>query len=169
MGAILPREVFLATAKRSTRARRAARTLQLAVQIAAQDNGLPGSATVRRWARAALAGALARVTIRIVDETEGRRLNRTYRGRNHATNVLSFAYDSSGGAVCGDVVLCAPVVRREAGRQGKEADAHFAHLVVHGLLHLQGYDHDKPRAAKTMESLETEILAKLGYPDPYRS
>ena len=89
------------------------------------------------------------------------------RDRDYATNVLSFGYGASGDALEGDLVLCAPVLRREARAQGKPLAAHVAHLAVHGALHLQGYDHETPRAAARMEALETRILAKLGFPDPY--
>jgi probable rRNA maturation factor len=140
--------------------------LALDVQVAARRARFPGAAALRRWARAAVAGA-ADVTVRVVGEAEARRLNRVYRGRDRATNVLSCAYERRTGAVSGDIALCAPVIRREAARQGKRIEAHYAHLVVHGLLHLQGYDHEAPRAARRMEALETQILAKLGYPDPY--
>ena len=141
---------------------------QLAVQMAARGAGLPSAAKLRRWARAAMRGD-ARVTIRVVGTSEARRLNRVYRRKDYATNVLSFCYGADGGnGVSGDIVLCAPVVRREAARQRKALDAHFAHLVVHGVLHLRGYDHGDASAAKRMEALETKVLAKLGYPDPYR-
>ena len=140
--------------------------LALDVQLAARRSRFPSRAKVRRWARAAIRRP-ADVTVRVVGEAEGRRLNRVYRGRDRATNVLSFAYDRGRGGVAGDLLLCAPVIRREASRQGKPLEAHYAHLVVHGLLHLQGYDHEAPRAARRMEALETQILAKLGYPDPY--
>ena len=140
--------------------------LTIAVQFAARRARLPSPAKVRRWARAAVRRA-ADVTVRIVGEAEGRRLNRAYRGKDRATNVLSFRYDGARRAVNGDIALCAPVIRREAARQGKPLEAHYAHLVVHGLLHLQGYDHEAPRSARRMEALETRILAELGYPDPY--
>jgi probable rRNA maturation factor len=141
--------------------------LALDVQVATKRARFPGRETLRRWARAAVGGP-ASVTVRVVGEAEARRLNRVYRGHDRPTNVLSFPYERRGDAVCGDIALCAPVIRREAARQGKPLEAHYAHLVVHGLLHLQGYDHEAPRAAKRMEALETQILAKLGYPDPYR-
>jgi probable rRNA maturation factor len=141
-------------------------SLALDVQLAARRARFPSRAKVRRWARAAMRRP-ADVTLRVVGEAEGRRLNRVYRGRDRATNVLSFAYGRGRGGVAGDIALCAPVIRREASRQGKRLEAHYAHLVVHGLLHLQGYDHEAPRAARRMEALETQILAKLGYPDPY--
>jgi probable rRNA maturation factor len=107
--------------------------------------------------------------VRIVGAAEARRLNRRYRGRDHATNVLAFPYASSRRAVQGDIVLCAPVIAREALAQGKTLEAHFAHLTVHGLLHLQGHDHSGRREAARMEALEKKLLAKLGYPDPYAS
>jgi probable rRNA maturation factor len=140
--------------------------LALDVQVAAKRARSPTRAALRRWARAAVSGA-ACVTVRIVGEAEGRRLNRVYRGRDRPTNVLSFVYERNAHAVVGDIALCAPVVRREAARQGKRLEAHYAHLVVHGLLHLQGYDHEAAREARRMQALETQILAKLGYPDPY--
>jgi len=108
-------------------------------------------------------------TLRLVDAEEGQALNRDYRGKIHATNVLSFAYgmEAEDGALTGDIVLCAPVVEREAREQGKTLTAHYAHLTVHGLLHLQGYDHEKKVQAVTMESLESFIMQRLGFPDPY--
>ncbi|MGB5080095.1 MAG: rRNA maturation RNase YbeY, partial [Burkholderiales bacterium] len=114
--------------------------------------------------------ALARpgeITVRIVGAAEAWHLNRRYSGRDYATNVLSFPYALSARLVHGDIVLCAPVIAREARAQGKSVEAHFAHLTVHGLLHLQGHDHSGPRAAARMEALEKRILGKLGYPDPY--
>jgi probable rRNA maturation factor len=121
---------------------------------------------VRRWASAALKRP-GEITVRIVGNAEGRRLNRRYRGEDHATNVLSFPYALSQSMVQGDIVLCAPVIAREARSQGKTLEAHFAHLTVHAMLHLQGYDHGRPRAAERMEALERKLLTKLGYPDPY--
>ena len=120
---------------------------------------------LRRWVRATEPGA-AEVTVRFVDAEEGRSLNAQYRGKNYATNVLTFAYARQP-VLSGDLVLCLPVVLREAAEQGKRADAHFAHLVVHGMLHLQGYDHESGADARIMEQLEREILGRLGYPDPY--
>ncbi len=125
---------------------------------------LPGPAALRRWARAAADGA-ATVTLRFVGKREGQTLNALYRGKEYATNVLAFLYDAA--RIEGDIVLCAPVVREEARAQGKTLADHCAHLVVHGMLHLQGYDHDTVRAARTMEARETAILATLGVPDPY--
>jgi probable rRNA maturation factor len=109
------------------------------------------------------------ITVRIVGTAECRRLNSRYRGENHATNVLSFPYENTGGAVRGDIVLCAPVIAREARDQDKSMEAHYAHLTVHAVLHLQGYDHKRRRDAKRMEALEKRLLTKLGYPDPYET
>ena len=122
----------------------------------------PPAAQLRAWALAA-ARAGAEVTLRVVGAAEARRLNRAFRRRGYATNVLSFAYSR----LRGDVVLCHPVIRREARAQGKSLAAHYAHLVVHGMLHLQGNDHERAAAAQAMESLESEIIVQLGYPDPY--
>ena len=107
------------------------------------------------------------ITVRIVGAAEARFLNRRYRGRDYAPNVLAFPYDAPRGLLRGDVVLCAPVIAREALVQGKSLEAHFAHLTVHGLLHLLGHDHATRREAARMEALEKSLLAKLGYPDPY--
>lgn len=137
----------------------------LSVQYAVRDAALPTRAEVRKWLRAAGPGA-AEVTVRFVGEDEGRALNARYRGKDRATNVLSFPY-ARAPRLAGDLVLCVPVVLREAAQQGKAVPAHFAHLVVHGMLHLQGYDHEKAAEARAMEQKEREILARLGYPDPY--
>jgi probable rRNA maturation factor len=125
---------------------------------------VPSDPLLRRWARAALKRP-AEVTLRIVAATEARRLNREFRGKDYATNVLTFVYDEA--MLCGDIVLCAPVVAREAREQGKPVANHWAHLVVHGLLHLQGHDHERPDEAERMEKLERRILRGLGIPDPY--
>ena len=119
-----------------------------------------------RWVRAALAGG-GQITIRLVDADEGRALNKDYRGKDYATNVLSFPYDTEP-LVTGDLVICPAVVAREAAEQNKPLAAHYAHLTVHGMLHLQGRDHDNHEDAQAMEDEEREILAALGYPDPYR-
>jgi probable rRNA maturation factor len=144
--------------------------LALTVQTAVNSPGLPTRSQLRRWLAAAI-GRSAAITVRFVGLAEARALNRVYRGRDYATNVLSFGYGGSGRGrtLEGDLVLCAPVLRREARAQGKPLAAHVAHLAVHGALHLQGYDHETPRTAARMESLETKILAKLGFPDPYTS
>jgi len=106
------------------------------------------------------------ITLRFVDAEESRAVNREFRGKDSPTNVLSFPYDPAP-ALAGDLLLCVPLVLAEAQAQGKEALAHFAHLVVHGMLHLQGYDHESGIDAARMEGRERDILAKLGYPDPY--
>ena len=143
--------------------RRAA--LALTLQVATRSRRLPAPARLRRWARAALARS-ARVTLRIVGEREGESLNREFRRKPGATNVLSFCYDEDA-CLAGEVVLCAPVIAREARAQGKTLDAHYAHLTVHGLLHLQGYDHEKLRQARIMEAREVSILRRLGFRNPY--
>ena len=120
---------------------------------------------VARWIRAALA-APAEITVRVVDGEEGQALNRDFRGKDYATNVLTFDY-SREPVVSADLVLCAPVVAREAAEQAKSIEAHYAHLLVHGTLHAQGFDHEKARDAKVMEARETQILAALGFEDPY--
>lgn len=145
--------------------RRRARTA-VTVQYGVPRAGLPARVSLERWARVAL-HRTADVTVRFVGAAEGRALNRRYRGRDYATNVLTFAYSAAGRALEGDIVLCAPVVEREARGQGKPLVAHFAHLVVHGLLHLQGYDHEGDQDAQRMEAAERRILGKLGFPDPY--
>jgi probable rRNA maturation factor len=139
----------------------------LTLQNATRSPSVPTPRTLRRWARAALRRPAA-VAVRVVGTAEGRQLNRTWRGRDYATNVLSFAYGSDGGLLCGDLVLCAPVLAREARQQGKRLIAHYAHLVVHGLLHLQGEDHESESQALRMEARERRILKSLGYADPYR-
>lgn len=126
---------------------------------------LPPKTTIRRWVMAAL-GADAELTIRFVGEEEGRELNAEYRSKDYATNVLSFSY-SVEPLVTGDLVLCWPVVVREAGEQGKSLEEHLAHLIVHGVLHLQGWDHENDEDAADMEAQEAGILAELGYQDPY--
>jgi len=141
--------------------------LDLTVQKAVNSPGLPTKTELRRWLTAALARP-AVITVRFVGAAEGRRLNSAYRGRDYATNVLSFAYeDARDGTLAGDIVLCAPVLRGEARAQGKTLAAHIAHLAVHGALHLQGLDHRNQRAAQRMEAKERTILGRLGFPDPY--
>ncbi|WP_374279013.1 rRNA maturation RNase YbeY [Azonexus sp.] len=139
--------------------------LNLSVQYACNREGLPLRADFVRWARAALVGG-GEITIRLVDADEGRALNAEYRGKDYATNVLSFPYDTEP-VVTGDLVICPEVVAREAAEQNKPLAAHYAHLTVHGMLHLQGWDHEDDEEAQQMEDEEREILAALGYPDPY--
>ncbi|SMB25971.1 putative metal-dependent hydrolase [Sterolibacterium denitrificans] len=161
-------------AQRSTR-------LSLAVQYACADPALPSRAQLRRWVRAALNAASATsavndsatVTIRFVDAEEGRALNHAYRSqagqsRDYATNVLSFPY-APPPQLAGDLVICQPVVRREATAQDKPLRHHLAHLVIHGMLHLQGFDHESDADALRMENEERRILARFRIPDPYRA
>lgn len=136
------------------------------VQCAATARNVPTPARIRQWARAALTSD-ARVTIRIVGQAEGRLLNRSYRNRDYATNVLTFVFRDAP-PFEGDIALCAPVITREARAQRKTVAAHYAHMVVHGLLHLQGYDHENDKDAAAMERRERTLLARFGYPDPYR-
>jgi probable rRNA maturation factor len=124
-------------------------------------------AKVARWVRAALDGAAGEITLRIVGEAEGRELNRGFRGKDDATNVLTFDYQRKPSVVA-DIVLCAPVVAREAREQRKPLEAHYAHLVVHGTLHALGFDHERTRDAQVMEAREVELLAALGWPNRYR-
>ena len=124
----------------------------MTVQYAVPRRGVPSAAFLRRW-------AIAPVTLRIVGEAEGRRLNRTFRKKRRATNVLTFE--------TGDVVLCHPVIRREARKSGKRLRDHYAHLVVHGCLHLRGYDHENKRDAARMEAREVRVLARGGIRNPY--
>lgn len=150
--------------------------LSLSVQYACSEESLPVRAQLRRWVSAAClaangADAFAEITLRFVDAEEGRVLNREYRGRgqaskDYATNVLSFPY-APAPQLAGDLVLCRPVVLREAQEQGKPLQAHVAHLVVHGMLHLQGFDHETDADAERMEVQERIILARFGFADPY--
>lgn len=134
--------------------------------------GLPSAVSVRRWMEAALVGhrRAAEVSVRFVDSTEGRALNRDYRGKDYATNVLSFPVVLPPGVsspLLGDLVICAPVVALEALGQDKALNDHYAHLLVHGCLHLRGMDHGNDRDAEAMEARERRILATLGIADPY--
>lgn len=147
--------------------------LSAQVQRRSESILVPGPDDLTMWANAAFTAVMdepAEVTIRIVDEAEGVALNRDYRGREGATNVLSFSYGRGPfeqPGLLGDVVICAPVVEREARSQNKSIEAHWAHMVVHGVLHLCGYDHEKARDAREMERLESRILLELGFPAPY--
>ncbi|MEN8640455.1 rRNA maturation RNase YbeY [Pseudomonas sichuanensis] len=139
----------------------------------ATDAASPDDAAFRRWCELALRqrSADSEMTIRLVDEAEGRELNHTYRHKDYATNVLSFPADVPDDLLdiplLGDLVICVAVVEREAQEQGKSLEAHWAHLVIHGCLHLLGYDHIDDDEAEEMEGLERELLAELGHPDPY--
>lgn len=152
--------------------------LDVSVGYAVPRAGLPSAVSFRRWVAAALDGRIleADLAIRIVDSKEGRALNRHYRGKDYATNVLSFPAEMAEGVkmpkgvkmpLLGDLVLCAPVIAREAREQKKALAGHYAHLTVHGALHLLGWDHADDREADAMEQLEREILAALGIADPY--
>lgn len=146
--------------------------LDVGVSYGLPRKGLPAAASFRKWAAAAARGRIrkADLAIRLVDEKEGRSLNRHYRGKDYATNVLSFPADLPEGVglpLLGDLVICAPVVAREAAEQGKPLAAHYAHLTVHGVLHLLGLDHEDEREAEAMERIEREVMAALGFPDPY--
>lgn len=146
-------------------------TIEVLVQRAATHDPLPADDTFGRWVRAALQGReSAELTIRIVEPEESRRLNARYRGKDAPTNVLSFPADLPDG-VCpellGDVVICAAVVAAEANEQGKPESAHWAHLTIHGVLHLLGHDHRSEAAAEAMEGLEIDLLESLGIPNPY--
>lgn len=149
-------------------------TLDLEVQLALEAPGLPASAQLRRWAEAALDGAEREgdleLVIRIVNEAESASLNETYRHKQGPTNVLSFSFEGPAGVdtnLLGDIVICAPVVNSEAVIQNKAVPAHWAHMVIHGVLHLLGYDHQEEHQAEQMELLEIRILHDLGYPNPY--
>jgi probable rRNA maturation factor len=141
--------------------------LRLAVQFASEADDLPTRAQVRRWVTAALEHS-AEITVRIVDAEEAQALNQDYRQKGYVPNVLTFEYgEISPGVLGGDVVICAPVVEREAREQGKPLKDHYAHMTVHGVLHLQGYDHLDPAEAEAMESREAAILKQFRIPNPY--
>ena len=148
----------------------------LDIQFAVDDDGLPRRATIERWVAAAFAGVGSPpgpLSIRVVDEPEARELNARFRGRNAATNVLSFPTDADGWPPgeprsFGDVVVCAPLLARQADEAGRPVEEHWCHIVVHGVLHLLGYDHQNDSDALEMEQTEREVLATLGFPDPYR-
>ena len=148
--------------------------IELDLQLATDASKLPAEAQLRRWVELALRQRTAdsELTIRLVDAEEGQELNRTYRHKDYATNVLSFPAEVPDGLLdiplLGDLVICVPVVEREAREQNETLEAHWAHLVIHGCLHLLGYDHIDDEEAEEMEGLERQLLAELGYPDPYR-
>lgn len=155
--------------------------LLLEIQRVVEGDGIPEPMQFQAWAEAALHGRLERaeLVVRIVDREESRQLNREYRGKDRPTNVLSFPFEAPAvvaadptedtlGDLLGDLVICAPLVAEEAAEQGKPLEAHWAHLLVHGVLHLLGFDHINDPEAETMEGLEVEILESLGYSDPYQ-
>ena len=150
--------------------------IKLAMQNASASSRVPVKAEVKQWAAAALEGRRkqARLSLRIVDEVESADLNGRYRGKAGPTNVLSFPFDAPPGLpaplpLLGDLAICAPVVEREALVQSKSLDAHWAHMVVHGIQHLLGQDHLDEGEAQEMEALETRILQELGFPAPYEA
>lgn len=148
--------------------------IELDLQIASSASQLPSHADFLAWCSLALRQRTqpSELTIRLVDSDEGLELNSTWRGKDYATNVLSFPADIPDGILdiplLGDLVICVPVVEQEAVEQNKIRLAHWAHLVIHGCLHLLGYDHIEDTEAEEMESLERQLLAEIGYPDPYR-
>jgi probable rRNA maturation factor len=152
----------------------------ISVQYASGQRGVPHARSLRRWAQLALSASVGKAShslcVRVVNAAESRRLNRQWRNKDKPTNVLSFSFYESGvdsGAAkesapwLGDIAICAPVVAREAREQGKPLNAHWAHMVMHGVLHLLGYDHVRARDAVKMEALETKLLARLGFDNPY--
>ncbi len=143
-------------------------TLDVVLRYRTRRPWAPGPATLRRWARVAAAGRRGELGIRVVGSRESRALNGRWRGRDAPTNVLSFPASAElRGRQLGDLVVCAPVVAREAREQGKALAAHWAHMIVHGTLHLAGFDHERTADAKRMEGRERALLARLGFADPY--
>lgn len=139
--------------------------LKLTVQVASLESDIPAAKQIKKWVNAALR-VETEVTIRFVDEEEGRMLNSAYRGKDYATNVLTFPL-SEEPHLMGDIIICTPVVGQEAKAQNKSLEAHYAHLTVHGVLHLHGYDHETEEQAALMESIEVTTLQNLGYANPY--
>lgn len=148
--------------------------IELDLQVASLASNLPSHADFLSWCTLGLhqRNNASELTIRLVDAEEGQQLNATWRNKDYPTNVLSFPADIPDGLLdiplLGDLVICVPVVEREAAEQGKALTAHWAHLVIHGCLHLLGYDHIDDAEAEEMEELERQLLAEIGYPDPYR-
>ncbi len=151
-------------------------SVRVDVQFALEDDALPPASAFRIWANAAMAGyeGDAEIAVRVTDETESQQLNREYRGKDRPTNVLSFPFEAPEGVPAdevgnhlGDLLICAPVVEHEAIEQKKTAAAHWAHMVVHGVLHLRGFDHEDKNEAQVMEDKEREVLDGLGFSDPY--
>lgn len=141
-------------------------TVQYATDISSDLKEIPTRLQFRKWFKAGLKQD-AEITLRIVGEAEGRRYNKDFRGKDYATNVLTFVYGVAL-PLSGDIVLCAAVVEREANQQHKDLLAHYAHLTVHSVLHLQGHEHENHKNAATMEQLETKIVRSLGFDDPYQ-
>ena len=147
-------------------------SIEVDLQNACDSDAVPAETELRQWAGAAwLGNGETEITLRVVDETESAGLNNRYRGKDYPTNVLSFPFEVPDGLeldLLGDLVICADVVKREAEEQGKTLQAHWAQMVIHGMLHLQGYDHQNDQEAEIMESLEVRLLGELGFPDPYQ-
>ena len=145
---------------------------EISLQVDEGLEDIPSPEQFEQWAAAALQPeSIPELSIRVVAEGEGRELNLAYREKDYATNVLSFPFEAPAGLpieYLGDLVICAPVVAREAREQGKSPESHWAHMVVHGVLHLQGYDHIEKAEAEQMETLEKHIMAQLGYANPYQ-
>ena len=137
------------------------------VQIISTEPCVPAESEILHWAGSALDGTEEEVTIRITDEDEMRSVNSKWRNIDRPTNVLSFPLHDAGSPLLGDLVICAPVLRQEAVQQGKSLNAHWAHMIIHGILHLMGYDHSHQMEARSMEAKETALLQDLGFPDPY--
>ena len=147
--------------------------IEVAIQRVSNQHGIPTDQKIRKWVRAALADRLAdaELTIRIVGEKEGAALNEKWRNKDGPTNVLSYPFTENkklASGPLGDIVICALVIRREAKAQKKPLESHWAHIVIHGTLHLLGYDHIKTKAAAKMEKLEIKLLNSLGYANPYQ-
>ena len=147
-------------------------TIILDIQSASTSEDAPDEQSIKRWVGAVIDSNQGdtELSVRIVDEPEGKLLNETYRGTSGATNVLSFPFENQTPEalpLIGDIVVCAPIVQREAQQQNKDLNAHWAHMIIHGVLHLLGYDHQNDSEAAVMEGLETEIMQKLGFPPPY--
>ena len=149
-------------------------TLIVDIQMASASEEAPDPQSIERWVSAALNNQRdsTELSIRIVDTEEGKALNEQFRGSIGATNVLSFPFENESPEplpLIGDIVICAPVVLKEANEQNKTLNAHWAHMIIHGVLHLLGYDHQNETDANLMESLETDIMQGLGFPPPYSS
>ena len=141
--------------------------IDITVQFISAETSVPAENELMSWAGSALEGKEGEITIRITDEDEMRSLNNRWRKIDEPTNVLSFPLHDAGAPLLGDIVVCAPVLRQEAVKQAKSLDAHWAHIIIHGILHLMGYDHINEKEAEIMETKETALLQDLGFPDPY--
>jgi len=166
-----PRATWLSRhSPQAKQASRPNRMIHIELQNASSSTQLPTEDELSCWAKAATARTEAEIVVRVVDEAESAELNGQYRGKSGPTNVLSFPFEAPPGMdtdILGDLVVCAPVVEREAQEQNKPLTAHWAHMLVHGVLHLQGYDHIEDSEADIMEAEEIGILSGLGFPNPY--